>query len=58
MTSLASVEKDFTPIGALNHLVNVALPNDSIELQNFSHFNGIADLDGFKSSDSDFKAPA
>jgi hypothetical protein len=57
MVSLASVEEDFMPLGALNHLVNVVLPNDSIELQTFFQFNGIADLYDFMSSDSDFKTP-
>jgi hypothetical protein len=47
-----------TPEGALNHLVNVVLPNDTIELQTFFRYNGISDLDDFMSSnDSDFKSP-
>jgi hypothetical protein len=57
MSSLASLEEDMTSRGAFNHLTHVVLPNDTLELQTFFHFNGMVDLyDFMSSSDSDFKA--
>ena len=58
MSAFSILEEDMTPQGALDHLVNVVLPNDTIELQTFFQFNGITDLDDFmSSSDSDFNSP-
>jgi hypothetical protein len=47
MPTLSILEEDMTPQGALDHLVNVVLPNDTIELQTFFQYNGITDLDDF-----------
>jgi hypothetical protein len=44
MSSLASFKEDMTFHGALNHLTHVMLPNDSLELQAFFHFNGMVDV--------------